>query len=118
MTSAWRGGGGRRACTDPRRQHRQRLRRRLPRRPPQPHRPFPGRRLAGESNRRGEEGMASIAYLDCFSGISGDMLLGALLDAGLSVQALRRELAKLGLKGYRLKAKKTRRGGLGAPPGG
>ena len=58
--------------------------------------------------------MASIAYLDCFSGISGDMLLGALLDAGLSVQALRRELAKLGLKGYRLKAKKVRRAGLAA----
>jgi len=58
--------------------------------------------------------MASIAYLDCFSGISGDMLLGALLDAGLSVQALRRELAKLGLKGYRLKAKKARRAGLAA----
>jgi uncharacterized protein (TIGR00299 family) protein len=42
------------------------------------------------------------------------MLLGALLDAGLSVQALRRELAKLGLKGYRLKAKKARRAGLAA----
>ena len=58
--------------------------------------------------------MASIAYLDCFSGVSGDMLLGALLDAGLSVQALRRELAKLGLKGYRLKARKARRAGLAA----
>jgi len=58
--------------------------------------------------------MASIAYLDCFSGISGDMLLGALLDAGLSIQALRRELAKLGLKGYRLKVKKARRAGLAA----
>jgi len=58
--------------------------------------------------------MASIAYLDCFSGISGDMLLGAILDAGLSVQALRRELAKLGLKGYRLKARKARRAGLAA----
>jgi len=58
--------------------------------------------------------MASIAYLDCFSGISGDMLLGALLDAGLSVQALRRELAKLGLQGYRLKARKARRAGLAA----
>jgi len=58
--------------------------------------------------------MASIAYLDCFSGVSGDMLLGALLDAGLSIQALQRELAKLGLKGYRLKAKKARRAGLAA----
>jgi pyridinium-3,5-bisthiocarboxylic acid mononucleotide nickel chelatase len=30
-----------------------------------------------------------IAYIDCFSGISGDMLLGALLDAGLDLEALR-----------------------------
>jgi uncharacterized protein (TIGR00299 family) protein len=58
--------------------------------------------------------MASIAYLDCFSGISGDMLLGALLDAGVSIQGLRRELAKLGLEGYRLKARKARRAGLAA----
>lgn len=33
-----------------------------------------------------------IAYLDCFSGISGDMLLGALLDAGLSLDNLRADL--------------------------
>ncbi len=33
--------------------------------------------------------MPSIAYWDCFSGISGDMALGALLDAGLDPDALR-----------------------------
>jgi pyridinium-3,5-bisthiocarboxylic acid mononucleotide nickel chelatase len=41
-----------------------------------------------------------IAYFDCFSGASGDMILGALLDAGLSLDHLRRELAKLGLSHY------------------
>jgi uncharacterized protein (TIGR00299 family) protein len=39
-----------------------------------------------------------IAYLDCFSGASGDMLVGALLDAGLDFEALRGELAKLPLE--------------------
>jgi uncharacterized protein (TIGR00299 family) protein len=55
-----------------------------------------------------------VAYLDCFSGISGDMLLGALLDAGLDIHALRSELAKMSLGGYRLDAAKATRAGLSA----
>ena len=58
--------------------------------------------------------MTTIAYLDCFSGISGDMLLGALVDAGLPLDALRAELRKLDLRGYQIEAKKTKRGGLSA----
>ena len=58
--------------------------------------------------------MARIAYLDCFSGVSGDMLLGALLDAGLALGDLRAELAKLGIGGYELRADKARRAGLAA----
>ena len=38
-----------------------------------------------------------ILYFDCFSGISGDMTMGALLDAGGDAEALKRDLAKLGL---------------------
>ncbi len=46
------------------------------------------------------------AYLDCFSGISGDMFLGALLDAGLQFDALKRILATLPLEGYALETVK------------
>ena len=53
-----------------------------------------------------------IAYFDCFSGISGDMTIGAFLDAGLSMDTLRRELAKLGIAGYTLKRSKVRRGAI------
>jgi uncharacterized protein (TIGR00299 family) protein len=58
--------------------------------------------------------MARIGYLDCFSGASGDMILGALVDAGLPLASLRAELAKLPLTGYRLSARKVRRAGLSA----
>jgi len=55
-----------------------------------------------------------IACFDPFSGASGDMILGALVDAGLSARALRRELASLGVEGYTLSARKVDRSGLGA----
>jgi len=45
-----------------------------------------------------------LAYLDCFSGVSGDMLLGALLDAGLPLAELRAGLAALPLTGFELAA--------------
>ena len=55
-----------------------------------------------------------IAYFDCASGASGDMLLGALVDLGLSLDALREELAKLPLRGYALEARRVHRSGLHA----
>ncbi len=53
-----------------------------------------------------------IAHFDCFSGISGDMILGALVDAGLEVERLKAELAHLPLSGYALNAETVQRRGL------
>lgn len=55
-----------------------------------------------------------IAYLDCFSGISGDMVLGALVDAGLSLPHLEGELRRFALPGWAIRAEETKRGGLRA----
>ncbi len=52
------------------------------------------------------------AYFDCFSGISGDMVLGALVDLGWPVEELKRELDKLDLFGYRIEAKKVAKRGI------
>lgn len=51
-----------------------------------------------------------IAYLDCFSGISGDMTIAAFLDAGLKLSVLSDGLKKLKIKGYRLEKSRVRRG--------
>lgn len=58
--------------------------------------------------------MTRVAYLDCFSGISGDMLLGALIDAGVDEAALRAELAKLDVDGWTLSAERVTRAGIAA----
>lgn len=55
-----------------------------------------------------------IAYFDCFSGISGDMFVGALLDAGLKIEILEKELNKLNLSGYRLEVNKVLKKGISA----
>ncbi len=51
-------------------------------------------------------------YFDCFSGISGDMTLAALLDLGVPVRYLKAELAKLNITGYQISVSTARRMGL------
>ncbi len=53
-----------------------------------------------------------IAYFDCFSGISGDMTLGAFVDLGVPIDWLRAEIAKLPLDGYELEVSKAKRHGI------
>ncbi|VBB06859.1 Hypothetical protein LUCI_2096 [Lucifera butyrica] len=53
-------------------------------------------------------------YLDCFAGISGNMLLGALLDAGVPEDLFRKTLASLPLSGYELIIQRVNKGGIDA----
>ncbi|MBN1347364.1 MAG: nickel pincer cofactor biosynthesis protein LarC [Phycisphaerae bacterium] len=55
-----------------------------------------------------------VAYFDCFNGASGDMILGAMIDAGLSFATLRDALAGLGVGGYTLHAEKVSKQGFSA----
>jgi uncharacterized protein (TIGR00299 family) protein len=53
-----------------------------------------------------------IAYFDCFSGISGDMVLGALVDAGADLRAIETELRRLDLENWSISAEKVERGAM------
>ena len=55
-----------------------------------------------------------LAYFDCPSGASGDMILGALVDAGVPLDALRAELKKLALPGWEIGAREVRKGAFRA----
>ncbi len=58
--------------------------------------------------------MTSIAYFDLIGGASGDMILGALLDAGLGIAALRAALDSLHLSGWSLETQRVTRRGIAA----
>lgn len=58
--------------------------------------------------------MGKTAYFDCFSGASGDMVLGALLDAGLPLDGLRAALGSLALEHGRLTTERVLRAGVSA----
>ncbi len=53
-------------------------------------------------------------YFDCIAGASGDMIIGALIDAGLPVERLREALAAIPLAGYELRADHVSKNGFGA----
>ena len=51
-------------------------------------------------------------YLECYSGISGDMTVAALLDLGADEQVLRHALASLPVKGFDIKISRVKKSGL------
>ena len=53
-----------------------------------------------------------IIYFDCFSGISGDMILGALFDSGLSLDLFNKELKKLPISNYEILISKTNKNSI------
>jgi uncharacterized protein (TIGR00299 family) protein len=56
----------------------------------------------------------NLAYFDCFSGISGDMTLGALIDAGCDIARLRSDLLALQVPGWEFSAEKVWKNGMAA----
>lgn len=58
--------------------------------------------------------MAQVLYLECKSGISGDMMVGALLDLGADEKKLRETLATLPLNGYTIQISRVKKAGLDA----
>jgi pyridinium-3,5-bisthiocarboxylic acid mononucleotide nickel chelatase len=53
-------------------------------------------------------------YFDCFAGVAGDMMLGALIDAGASAEAVRATIESLGMKGWDVELATVSRGGIRA----
>ena len=58
--------------------------------------------------------MSRILYFDCFNGASGDMVVGALLDAGLPLEELRNALGSLAIDGAAVSASRVLRAGVSA----
>jgi uncharacterized protein (TIGR00299 family) protein len=55
-----------------------------------------------------------IAYFDCFSGTSGDMILGAIVDAGVKLADIRSMLGRLKLPPYEISCRRVRKGAISA----
>src|SRR3972149_2593941 len=79
-----------------------------------------GRQFSGQVGRAlaapggGGGAVVKVCYFDCFSGISGDMVLGALVDAGADLGRIEAALRKLPVSGWTMAAEKVKRGPLRA----
>ena len=53
-----------------------------------------------------------VIYFDCFSGISGDMILGAFVSLGVALKEIQKGLKSLNVKGYKLNSRQVKRNGF------
>ena len=53
-----------------------------------------------------------VIYFDCFSGISGDMILGAFVNLGVALKEIKKGLKCLNLKGYKINSRQVKRNGF------
>ena len=58
--------------------------------------------------------MKKVLYFDCFSGISGDMTLAALIDLGIDKEAFMTEISKINVEGFEINFSRTEKSGIGA----
>ena len=58
--------------------------------------------------------MKRMVYFDCFAGVSGDMIIGALIDLGVDLDALNQQLSSLGLGGYEISTRAVQRSSIAA----
>lgn len=70
--------------------------------------------FTGTDRERAGKPDASIAWFHCFSGIAGDMALGALVDAGADLDEIRKLVRRLPLGGWSIEAEPVLRGGIAA----
>jgi len=58
--------------------------------------------------------VTTVAYFDCFSGIAGDMTIGAIIDAGVPVDVIETPIRKLGIQGFELQIARVEKHGISA----
>jgi uncharacterized protein (TIGR00299 family) protein len=72
------------------------------------------RTISASASKKDADGVAHTLYFDCFSGASGDMILGALLDLGLPLDDLRAALGSLAVEGVEVGVERVLRAGVAA----
>lgn len=70
--------------------------------------------LRSRKKRKEEKMEQKTLYLECYSGISGDMMVGALLDLGANEEVLKAALDSLPISGWQIKTSRVKKAGIDA----